>query len=68
MRLLPVTLFTIFLLCSSSTEALAPYDIGIDGKAKQKLWLLPFALNFMDYQNIVSSHSVMASRVMTRLS
>ena len=56
MRLLPVTYFVVILLVTSGTDTLAPYDVGMNKEAKQKLWLLPFAYNFMSYPNTVSDY------------
>jgi len=54
MRLLPVAFFVVILLLTSSTDTLAPYDIGINKEAKWKLWLLPFVHNFIDCSYSVS--------------
>ncbi|XP_070496598.1 uncharacterized protein [Chironomus tepperi] len=51
MRLLPVALFVVALLVTSSTDTTAPYDIGMKGVDKQTLWTLPFVYNFMNYPN-----------------
>ncbi|KAL7015277.1 hypothetical protein ACKWTF_016374 [Chironomus riparius] len=55
MRLLPVTYFVVILLVTSSTDSLAPYDVGMNVEAKQKLWMLPFLYNFMGYVNTVET-------------
>lgn len=58
MRLLPVAFFVVILLFTSSTDTLAPYDIGIEKESKWKLWFLPFANSFMDCSYSVRSQSL----------